>query len=132
MMATFRLWLWRLFLAVVLVVVYSILPDPLDTLFGILTGLAFALWLYQRATGRFNLRPLPVKFERVETVTLTHVLLGLILLVMIATFSESAKLKNETSDIQSSITDLQNSASDNTDEIKSSLDDVKSAIEANQ
>jgi hypothetical protein len=132
MMATFRLWLWRLFLVTVLVGVYSILPEPLDTWLGILTGILFALWLYNRASVRFNWSPFPFKFERVETLTLTHVLMGLILLVMIASFSELKNIKNGTSDVESSITNLQNSASDNTSEVTSSLDDVKNAIEANQ
>jgi hypothetical protein len=131
-MTTLRLWLWRLFLVAIWVGVYSILPEPLDTWFGILTGVVFALWLYNRASVRFNFPPLPAKFERVETITLTHVLMGFILLVMIASFSELKSIKNETSDVETSITNLQNRASDNTDEIKDKLDDVRSAVEANQ
>lgn len=122
----------RLFLAAIWVGIYSILPKPLDDWFGIATGVVLAIWVYNRATIRFNLHPFPVKFERVETLTLTHVLMGLILLVMIASFSELASIKNGTSDVQTSITNLQNSASENTDEIKSSLSDVESAVEANQ
>jgi hypothetical protein len=132
MMATFRLWLWRLFLVTVWVGVYSILPEPLDTWLGILTGILVALWLYNRASGRFNWPPIPAKFERVETITLTHILMGLILLVMVASFSELKSIKNEASDFETSITNLQNSVTDNTSEITSSLDDVKNAIEANQ
>jgi hypothetical protein len=131
-MATFRLWLLRLFLVAVWVGVYSILPEPLDTWLGILTGIIFALWLYNRASVRFSWSPFPVKFEKVEAITLTHVLMGLILLVMIASFLELRSIKNETSDVQNSITNLKNDASNNTDEIKSKLDDVTSAIEANQ
>lgn len=131
-METLRLWLWRLCLAAILVGIYSILPKPLDNWFGIATGAVLAIRVYNRATIRFNLHPFPVKFERVETITLTHMLMGLILLVMIARFSELASIKNGTSDVQTSITNLQNSASDNTDEIKSSLSDVESAVQANQ
>ena len=131
-MATLRLWLWRLFLVIVLVFVYSILPEPLDNWFGIMTGLALGIWLYTRVAARFNLRPFPFKFEKVETFTLTHVLLGLILLVMIASFSELVKLKDETSDVQNAITNLHNETSSDADEIKSKLDDMTSAVEANQ
>jgi hypothetical protein len=73
-----------------------------------------------------------VKLERVETITLNHILLALILLVMLSNHSELVDLKKATVDVQDSITDLQNSASDNTDEIKSSLDDVTNAIQASQ
>lgn len=127
-----RLWLWRLFLVAVLLVVYSILPDPLDTWFGIMTLLPFGIWLYNRASVRMKLPPLRVKFERVETITLTHILLALLLLVMLANNSELISLKKATIDVQDSVTDLQNSASENTDEIKSSLDDLKDAIQASQ
>jgi hypothetical protein len=112
--------------------VYWILPGPLDTVFVTLTGLAFVIWLYNRMSHRLKLSPLRVKFERVETITLTHVFLGLILLVMIVSYSELVKIKNGTSDVQTSITNLQNSDSHNTDEIKSKLDDVTSAVETNQ
>ena len=131
-MATLRLWLWRLFMVIVLVAVYSILPEPLDNWFGIMTGLALALWLYTRLAARFNLRPFPFKLERVETFTLTHVLMGLILLVMIATFSELKGIRDETSDVQNAITNLHSDTSSDADDIKSKLDDVTSAVEANQ
>ena len=130
-MATFRLWLWRLFLVAIWSIIYAILPEPVNAWFGILTGILVALWLYNRASGRFNLPPLRVKFEKAETLTLTHVLMALILIVMVANLSELAKLRKATIDVQDSVTDLQNSASNNTDEIKSGLDDVTSAIEAN-
>jgi thiol:disulfide interchange protein len=131
-MTPLRLWLWRLFLVAVWLVVYSILPNPLDTWLGIMTLIAFGIWLYNRASGRMKLPPLKVKFERVETITLTHILLALLLLVMLANRSELVNLKKATIDVQDSITDLQNSASENTDEIKSSLDDVTNAIHASQ
>jgi hypothetical protein len=131
-MATFRLWFWRLFLVALVAVVYSILPEPLDKWFGILTGLAIAIWVYNRATPRFNLQPIPLKFERVETITLTQVLMGLILLIMIASFRELVSIKDETSDVQNSVTNFQHDASNDADEIKSKLDNVTSAVEANQ
>ena len=131
-MATLRLWLWRLFLVAVWIVVYWILPEPLDKWFGIMTSLALGIWLYNRAAARFNQPPFPFKLERVETFTLTHVLLGFILLVMIASFSALVSVKYETSDIHNSITNLHNDTSSDADEIKSKLDDVTSAVEANR
>lgn len=131
-MGTFRKWLWRLFFLAVWIGIYSILPEPLDAWFGISTVLAILLWVYKRLTPRFNLRPIPVQFERVQTVTLTHVLMGFMLLVMIASFRELVNIKNGTSDVQSSITDFQNNSSSDADEIKSKLDDIISAVEAKQ
>lgn len=131
-MATLRRWLWRLFFLAVWIGIFSILPEPLDDWFGIATGLATALWVYNRLTSRFNLRPIPVRFERVQTITFTHVLMGFILLVMIAGLRELKSINTETSGVQTSIVDLQNNASDSTDEIKDKLDDIVNAVEANQ
>ena len=131
-MGTLRRWLWRLFFVAIWLVIYSILPEPLDNWFGVLTGLVIVLWLYKLATPRFNLRPIPVKFERVETITLTHVLMGFILLVMIASFKELVSIKYGTDDVQNSVTNFQHDASSDADEIKSKIDDVTSAVEANQ
>jgi len=131
-MATFRSWLWRIFLVGLWVVVYWVLPEPFDTYLAILTGLSVAIWLYNRLSGRFRLPPLKIKFERLETVTPTHILLALILLVMLANHAELVHVRKATVDVQDSVTDLQNADSDNTDAITSSLDDVKTAIEANQ
>jgi thiol:disulfide interchange protein len=127
-----RLWLRRLFLVAVWFVVYWILSDPWDTWLGIATALAFGIWLYNRVSGRMKLPPVKVKFERVETITLNHILLALLLLVMLANHSELVDLKKATIDVQDSVTDLQNSATENTDAIKSSLDDVTTAIQASQ
>jgi len=131
-MTPLRLWLWRLFLVAIWLVVYFILPNPLDTWLGIMTLLASGIWLYNRASGRMKLPPLKVKFERVETITLTHILLALLLIVLLANRSELVNLKKATVDVQDSVTDLQNSASENTEEIKSSLDDLKDAIQASR
>jgi hypothetical protein len=119
-------------LVVVWLVVYWILPDPLGTWLGIMTFLAFGIWLYNRVSGRMKLPPLRMKVEKVETITLTHILLALLLLVMLANHGELTNVKKATNDVQDSVTDLQNSASDNTDEIKSSLDDVTNAIHQSQ
>ena len=121
-----------MFLVAIWFVAYWILSDPWDTWLGIATVLAFGIWLYNRVSGRMKLPPVKVKFERVETITLTHFLLALLLLVMLANHSELVDLKKATVDVQDSVTDLQNSATDNTDEIKSSLDDLKEAIQASQ
>jgi hypothetical protein len=86
----------------------------------------------QPRSARFNRRPFPLKFEKVETITLTHVLMSLILLLMVAGFKELVSIKNGTIDIQTSITDLQNDTSNDANEIKGKLDDVTSAIEASQ
>ena len=131
-MAKVRLWLWRLLVLVVCVGIYSFLDEPLDTWFAILAGLAFAAWLYNRVSGRMKWTPLRMKIEQVETITPTHILLVLILLVMLACHSELVHLEKATNNVRDSLTDVQNSATDNADEIKSSLDDVKSAVEANQ
>jgi thiol:disulfide interchange protein len=125
-----RRWLWRLLFLAVWIGAYSALPDPLDAWLGIATLLAFGVWLYTRVSDRLKLPPL--KFEKSETITLTHILLALLLVVMLANHVELVNLKKATMDVQSSLTDLQNSGSDNTEEIKSSLDDVKNAIEASQ
>jgi thiol:disulfide interchange protein len=127
-----RLWLRRLFLVAVWFVVYWLLSDPWDTWLGIATVLAFGIWLYNRVSGHMKLPTVKVKFQRVETITLTHILLALLLLVMLANHSELVDLKKATIDVQDSVTDLQNNATENTDEIKSSLDDLKDAIEASQ
>jgi hypothetical protein len=131
-MATLRKWLWRLFFLAIWIGVYSILPEPLDAWFGIVTGLAIAVWFYDRLTSRYKLRPIPVQLERIQTITLTHVLLGFILLVMIASFRELVSIKDGTSDVQTSITDFQNNSSSDADEIKDKLDDITNAVEANQ
>lgn len=127
-----RTWLGRIFFAVVLIGVYSILPEPLDAWFGIVMGFALVLWVYDRLTPRFNLRPIPVRFETVHTITLTHLLMGCILLVMIAGFRELKSINTETSDVQTSVVDLQNHNSDDADEVKGKLDDIRGAVEANQ
>jgi len=131
-MATFRSWLWRIFLVGLWIVMYWVLPEPFDTYLALLTGLSVAIWLYNRLSGRFTLPPLKIKFERLEAVTPTHILLALILLVMLANHTELGHVRKTIVDVQDSVTDLQNAASDNTDAITSSLDDVKTAIEANQ
>lgn len=131
-MTNVRLWLWRLFFVGGCIGIYSILEEPLDILFAILIGLALAIWFYNLASSRFNLRPVAVRFERVETITPNHILLTLILLVLLACHAELVHLRRATNDVRDSVTDVQNSASDNTDEIKDGLDDVKRAVEANQ
>ena len=110
-MARFRLWLWRLLLVAIVAVVYSVLPGPLDNWFGTLVGLMITIWIYNRVAQRFNLKPFPLKFEKVETITLNHFLRGLILLVMVAGFRELVSIKDGTSDIQNSITNLHNETS---------------------
>jgi len=127
-----RLWLWRLFLVAVWFVVYSILQEPLDTWLVILTVLALGIWLYNRVCGRMKLPSLKVKFERVERITLTHILLALLLLVMFANHSELVKINTNTAEVRDGLTDVENGASDNAEDIKSSLDDVKNAIEETQ
>jgi thiol:disulfide interchange protein len=129
-LTTVRLWLWRLFLVAVWLVVYWILSEPWDTWLAIATFLAFGIWLYNRVSGRMKLPPLKVRFEGVKTITLTHILLALLLLVMLANHSELVDLKKATVDVQDSVIDLQNSATENSDDIKSSLDDLKDAIQA--
>lgn len=131
-MARFLLWLWRLLLVAIVAVVCLNLPEPLDIWFGTLMSLILTIWIYNRVAQRLNRRPFHLKFEKVETITLTHVLMGMILLLMVAGFSELVSIKNGTIDIQSSITNLQNQTSNNADEIKGKLDDVMSAVEANQ
>lgn len=101
----------------------------MDTWFVIMTVLALGIWLYNRASGRMKLTPLTVKFEKVETITLTHVFLVLLLLVMFANHSELVRLNTNTIEVQDRVIDLQNSVTNNSDEIKSSLDDMKRAID---
>ena len=127
-----RLWSWRMLVLAVWVSIYTFLPDPFDTCLLIVTLIPLFIWAWNRASRRMKLPSFPVKFERVETITLTHVLLLLLLLVMVVNHSELVNLKKATVRVEDSVIDLQNSASENKDEINSSLDDLKNAIEASR
>jgi hypothetical protein len=109
---------------------YAVLPNPFDELLMIGTALAVSIWLYNRVCGRIGLHPVNLTVERVERITLTHDLLGLILVVMTVGYSELVKLNTNTEDVHGAVTDAHESASSDADEIRSALDDLKDAIES--
>ena len=124
-----RRWLGPLLAVAVWFVFWAILEKPFDQWLLIATALTLVAWLYNRVCGRVGLPRVNLKFERVDRITLTHLLLAMLLLVMVATYSELVKLNEGTEDVRNAVIEAHDGTSSDADEIRSSLDDVKVAIE---